>query len=600
MTKRWTEPDSFHARTYLNEAAAILDSVQLATNPESARWALYERVSRIEFEKAGGLGALSTFARTAIRDCAEALRSMLHRRSAELSGFDVAEALWDTYRGKERPELQAGFWAEMIYLARGLLGRAPRLTLPDDDVFEELQGREAALVRSEGLDRMWGRFETFAARYPDGLSPAAVQRRKSRSEAIRAELGCDEAQWLDWHWQMDNVAVTAEAVARVMPIAPEQEDLVRRSREGRLPFGVTPYYASLADDDPDAGRDRAVRSQVLPTSRYVEAMLAHAEERGSAFDFMREQDTSPVDLVTRRYPAVVILKPYNTCPQICVYCQRNWEIEEALDCNAMASEQELETAIRWIEEHPSVREVLVTGGDPLALEDEQLMELLQRIASIERVDMIRIGSRTPVTMPMRVTEELAGKLGALRQPGRRELCLVTHFEHVYEVTPEATSAVDRLRRNGISVYNQQVYTFFVSRRFEAAALRMLLRRIGIDPYYTFVPKGKVGMDDYLVPIARVLQERDEEARLLPGIRRTDEPVFNVPRLGKNHVRAAQNRDLLAALPGGARVYEFHPWEKNIVDRPSYVFEDTPILDYLLRLQDLGEDPEDYLSIWYYF
>jgi lysine 2,3-aminomutase len=599
VTERWTEPDSFHAQTFLAEAREILDSVQMVTDLESARWALYERVARIHFEKAGGLGDLSATERNLVRDCAHAMRSMLHRRSAKVSGFDLAGALWDAHRGRERSELGPGFWAEMINLCRGLLGRAPRLTLTEDDVFRKLEGRKAAVKRSEELDRMWDRLESHTARYEDGLVPAAVERRRARREKIMAALGGDEARWADWRWHRDNVAVTGEALSRLVPVTAEQEELVRRSREGRLPFGVTPYYASLADDEPSS-RDLAVRAQVLPPRHYVEAMLEHAGERGSAFDFMGEHDTSPVDLVTRRYPAVVILKPYNTCPQICVYCQRNWEIEEALDCNALASEEDVETAVRWIESHPAVREVLVTGGDPLALDDDQIMSVLERLARIERLDLIRIGSRTPVTMPMRITEQLAARLGALRQPGRRELCVVTHFENVYEITPEATAAVDRLKRNGIGVYNQQVYTFFVSRRYEAVALRMLLRRIGVDPYYTFVPKGKVEMSDYLVPVARLLQERSEEARLLPGIKRTDEPVFNVPRLGKNHVRAAQNRDLLAVLPNGARVYDFHPWEKNIVDRSPYAFEDTPILDYLLRLERFGEDPEQYRSIWYYF
>jgi lysine 2,3-aminomutase len=161
-------------------------------------------------------------------------------------------------------------------------------------------------------------------------------------------------------------------------------------------------------------------------------------------------------------------------------------------------------------------------------------------------------------------------------------------------------AVNRLKRQGISVFNQQVYTFFVSRRFETALLRVLLRRIGIDPYYTFVAKGKEETGDYRVPVARLLQEQKEESRLLPGIRRTDEVVYNVPRLGKNHVRAVQHRDLVSIEPDGTRVYEFHPWEKNIVQRDNYIGGDVSILNYLSRLAAIGENPEDYRSIWYYY
>ena len=201
---------------------------------------------------------------------------------------------------------------------------------------------------------------------------------------------------------------------------------------------------------------------------------------------------------------------------------------------------------------------------------------------------------------MRITADLARLLGSYRAPGRREVAVMTHVEHPYEITPETAAAVDNLRRAGIGVYNQLVYTFYVSRRFEAASLRLLLRRIGVDPYYTFAPKGKEETASYRVPLARILQEQKEEARLMPGLRRTDEPVYNVPGMGKNYLRALQHRDLLTLLPDGARVYEFHPWEKGVAGVETYLATDVPILDYLERLQELGESPGDYASIWFYF
>jgi lysine 2,3-aminomutase len=354
------------------------------------------------------------------------------------------------------------------------------------------------------------------------------------------------------------------------------------------------------DADSTSGRDRALRAQVIPPSDYVEQMLTHRKDRSCAFDFMLEHDTSPVELITRRYPAIVILKPFNTCPQICVYCQRNWEIEEAMANDALASEKAIRKALEFIAERSAIKEVLVTGGDPLGLPDGKLISILKRVAEIPHVDFIRIGTRTPVTMPMRITSSLAKALGELREPGRREVAIVTHVEHPYEITPEMVLAVDRLRRNGISIYNQLVYTFFVSRRFEASKLRMVLRRIGIDPYYTFTPKGKSETRAYRVPLARILQEQKEETRLLPGTRRTDEPVYNVPGLGKNHLRAFQHRDLISVLPTGERVYDFHPWEKGIAPCDDYIGSDVSILEYLQKLQDIGEDPNDYASIWYYF
>ena len=105
---------------------------------------------------------------------------------------------------------------------------------------------------------------------------------------------------------------------------------------------------------------------------------------------------------------------------------------------------------------------------------------------------------------------------------------------------------------------------------------------------------------YRVPLARILQEQKEEARLIPGVRRTDEVVYNVPGLGKNYMRAPQHRDLLAIMPDGARVYEFHPWEKKIAPRAGYVGTTVPILEYTERLEEVGEPAREYESIWYYY
>jgi len=161
-------------------------------------------------------------------------------------------------------------------------------------------------------------------------------------------------------------------------------------------------------------------------------------------------------------------------------------------------------------------------------------------------------------------------------------------------------AVQKFRLRGMDVYNQLVYTFYNSRKFEATLLRHKLRLIGVTPYYTFSTKGKEETADYRVPIARLLQEQKEEARLFPGTVRTDEIVFNVPRLGKNYLRAGQHHDIISILPNGCRVYEFHPWEKKLELAQTYIHEDVSIYDYLNRLTEIGENPNDYKSIWYYY
>jgi lysine 2,3-aminomutase len=587
------------AHSFVREHGAALDAVRDADSLEEARKALYLFVTECQYRILDDDPRHTAYEMIVARDCARVLRSMLAASSDAGAGFSVARALWDLARGEDRPDLSSAFFAELSHLFHGLVGR-PEGIAAERSLLHRASGREAAVIRSEELDRIWAGVELAMGRFESGLETDAIARREERRRHVLAALGARDENWSDWHWQIRHIIKDADHLEAAVKLRDHERRAVKKAVQTGQPFGITPYYAALMDDDPENGRDRAVRAQVIPPESYVRSMAAQGGNRAEAFDFMRETDTSPIDLITRRYPAIVILKPFNTCPQICVYCQRNWEIDRAMSPGAMARRDDLEAAVAWIRDHPSIKEVLVTGGDPLAMSDRALERILGMVAAVDHVELIRIGTRVPVTLPMRVTENLAALLGSFRRPGRRDLCVVTHVEHVYEVTPEFVTAVERLRRQGMSVYNQLVYTFHVSRRFEAAALRRLLRRCGVEPYYTFATKGKEETGDYRVPIARILQEQQEEARLLPGMRRTDAPVYNVPGLGKNHLRAGQHRDVVSILSDGSRVYEFHPWEKNIVEREPYLGRDVPILDYLQRLEEEGEDGRDYASIWYYF
>jgi len=523
---------------------------------------------------------------------------MISERSEALSGFSVFSALLDVAARQDRPDLQPGFHAEMVHLLEGLQGKACLGPLAEDPSGED---PGSAAQRSVALDALWTSAASWMERYEDGLSPEAVARRSVRRAEVLAALGGDEADWADWQWHAAHVIAGLDSLDRAVALRADEREGVRRATAEGMPFAVTPYYASLFDEVADSGRDRALRAQVLPSCQCASAWGEHMRDGGpGAMDFMREGETSPIPLVTRRYPAVAILKPYRSCSQFCVYCQRNWEVTGPGSCEALAPWEQIEAACDWIAAHPAIQELLITGGDPLAMPDDALARILRRVRGIASLNVVRIGTRIPVTLPMRITHSLADLLGSLRSPGHREILLVTHVQHPYEVTPEMVAAIARLRSRGIGIYNQVVYTFYASRRFETARLRMLLRRVGVDPYYTFAPKGKAETLDYRVPIARILQEQKEEARLLPGTRRTDEAVVNIPALGKVYLRAAQHRDLLAVLPNGSRVYEFHPWEKGIAPSQPYVSVDVPVLDYLARLESIGEDPAEYGSIWYYF
>lgn len=584
------------AERFQNEVADWVAVLRRDEPVEEIRRALLKRIDDISVHDDDRLVDLHVLDRIVVRDCGRALRSMLRPRNERETGFSVLQAMIDAARGRPRPDLSRAFWADLEHIIGGLHGRAKLHAGDSLDVDSDLSGREAAQVRSDQLDWLGSAVDVHCTRYPDGLDAVALERRQARRDRILKALGGTRRDWNDWHWHLRHIARNAKELARIAPLTGDEFARVERAAREAMPFGVTPYYASLFDEDPDSGRDRAVRAQVLPPDDYLDALVSR-EQIG---DYMREGDTSPIELITRRYAEIVILKPYNACPQICVYCQRNWEIQGPMAEGAMAGAAQIDAALRWLRDHPTIHDVLITGGDPMVLSDTRLKALLDRVAAIPHVDRIRIGTRMPVTAPMRFTPKTAALLGSYRVPGRREVCVMTHVEHPYELTPDTVKAVDRLRRQGISVYNQLVYTFFVSRRFEAVALRRTLRRCGIDPYYTFNTKGKDETAAYRVPIARLVQEQKEEARLLSGLTRTDEAVFNVPGLGKNHLNAWQHRDIVSILPDGARAYEFHPWEKKIAPQRTYITKDVPILGYLERLAAIGEDVSDYEGIWYYF
>ncbi|GAB4269327.1 MAG: KamA family radical SAM protein [Candidatus Rifleibacteriota bacterium] len=532
--------------------------------------------------------------------CARAFRQFLCKRSIKLTGFDLLKVLWHIARNEfdliEQP-VSPAFVEDVARIFAGISGNAG---IYDVSETELEKGRQAALHRSQSLNEIFEKSENEIHKYSSGLDPERIEERHKNKIRIMKFFNCSDAEFSSHEWQLDHIVRNSETLEQLVELNAEEKKSIDLAKQAGLPFGITPYYATLFCEKPDTGIDQAIRAQVIPPLKYVEAMIEGLNNRKEKFDFMREADTSPIDLITRRYPRIAILKPYNTCSQICVYCQRNWEIDDAYIPQAFASETKIEEAIQWIENTPSLSEILVTGGDPLVMPDNYIKRILNRLASIKNIRRIRFGTRTPVVLPQRFTDELLEIFALHHIPGQREICFVTHFEHSLEVTPEAMEAVQKIRKGGMGVYNQAVFTFYNSRRFELAALRKWLRLIGVEPYYSFNAKGKKETASYRVPIARLQQEAKEEARLLPGMERTDEPVFNVPGLGKNYLRAEQNHLLLTILPDGSRVYEFHPWEKFIKHAKSYIHIDVPILDYLKRLENVGEKIEDYKTIFYYF
>ena len=530
------------------------------------------------------------------KECIRVMKNIIRSENEQLTGTSVIKLIRklakDQLAREQWPE--PGFFLELIALFRGIKGHSSMtgdiFKLPEEPV-------TASRMRSQKLNEYAGNLEMNMRSIPRGTDAALVERQQRMKARILDYFKAGESDWQAFKWQMKHIISDRQTIERLVQLNDQESDGLQAADEHGVPYQITPYYLSLFNPDGIDGTDQTVRAQVLPSRHYCEQVAMNRENQVD-MDFMGEKSTSPVPGITRRYPQVLILKPIDTCPQLCVYCQRNWEVKPLEE--AGISSVIMDQAIDWIRDNEHITEVLVTGGDPLMLPTDYLGRILQRLASITHVERIRIGSRIPVTLPYRIDSELVALLKQHHEPGKREICLVTHFEHPTEITPDAIAVIRMIREAGLSIYNQQVFTYYNSRRYETCALRRALKLAGVDPYYTFNTKGKAETLDFRVPIARIQQERKEEARFLPGTLRTDEPVFNVPRLGKSHLRAWQDHEVIMITPAGERVYRFYPWESRVTLVDDYLYTDTSIYDYLLRLQKEDQDPDEYKTIWYYF
>ena len=274
-------------------------------------------------------------------------------------------------------------------------------------------------------------------------------------------------EWSDWRWHLRNRITSVDGLRRVLALSDDEAGRIERAAR-RFPMAITPYYASLIDGD---APDCAIRRQAVPDG-------AELDDPRGMLDPLQEVAQSPARNIVRIYPDRVAFTVFDTCPVRCRFCfRKRLFAAEGLP----SASRGLDEGIDYIARTPEIRDVLVTGGDPLMATDAWLERLLGRIRAIPHVEIIRIGTRAPVALPQRITPELCDVLERFHP-----LWISTHFNHPKELTPEATQACDRLTRAGIPLSNQSVLLrginddLDVMRRLVHGLVKMRVR-----PYYLF-------------------------------------------------------------------------------------------------------------------
>jgi len=475
--------------------------------------------------------------------------------------------------------------------------------------------------------------------------------------------------WNDDRFQLLMALKSPTEINRFMAntLSSETMFLMRSARKKGIPFFVTPYYLSLLDP---YGRydDSAVRSYIFYSPELVKNF-------GTIRAWEREDTVIPGqpnaagwvvpegENIHRRYPEVAILIPDTmgrACGGLCASCQRmygfqskrlNFEFSQLRPHDSWP--KKLSRLMQYFEHDPLLRDILITGGDALMSRNKTLRHMLDAVYQMAarkhkanslrpdgekhaELQRVRLGTRLPAYLPMRIDDELIEILSDFREKastvGVRQFVVQTHFQSPLEVTPEAERAVSKLLSAGWIVDNQQVFNVASSRRGHSMKLRKVLSQIGVVGYYTFTVKGFEENSAVFAPNARSVQESREEKQLAvlspteaevlaaslasapnPGaaLRRylrmqkhsmvaTDRNVLNLPAIGKS-----MTFQLIGFTPDGRRILRFDH-DPNRLHSPVIhrigkvnILESRSLASYLRQLASMGENVEDYATIWSY-
>lgn len=348
---------------------------------------------------------------------------------------------------------------------------------PDTEEFEEPPSMAQSALSSEPIQQT----STPLFLLPEELTPTQLFR-------IRFFPGISNRRWNDWSWQVRNRIRSLEGLERVLELSDEERKAVETSGS-MLPMGITPYYLSLiSPDDPT----QPLRRTMIPS------LMELIKSPGEASDPLHEEGDSPVPGLVHRYPDRVLFLVTDFCSAYCRYCTRSRTVGHD---RITPDEQRLNNGLTYIREHPEIRDVLVSGGDPLTLKTERLDWILTHLRQIPHVEIIRIGTKAPAVFPQRITAKLTRMLRK-----HHPLMMSLHFTHPDECTPEAHAACDRLADAGILLGSQTVLLKGINDNVETMAeLMHNLLKMRVRPYYLYQCDPILGSSHFRTPVAKGLE-----------------------------------------------------------------------------------------------
>ncbi len=321
------------------------------------------------------------------------------------------------------------------------------------------------------------------------------------SEPERARLPTQAGDASDWRWQLQHAVKTTDELATRLKLSPAELEGARHAEAAGLPLQITPYYLSLIDAG-DASCP--IRRQVVP----------HADESksvpGDLADPLGEVAHEVAPDLIRRYPDRALLFVTDRCAVYCRFCTRSRLVGAG---GGARSEERLAPAFEYLAAHPEIRDVIVSGGDPLAMSTERILSLVTRLRRIESIETIRLATRVPVVLPQRITSELVAAL----KP-HHPLWVMTHFNHPRELTPESRQALNRLADGGFPVMNHTVLLRGVND--DAGVLTTLFRglvRERTRPYYLLQTDPVRGSSHLRTPLDTGIRLMEELQGRLSGI-----------------------------------------------------------------------------------